>query len=344
MVRSSTLWCWGVLLSLIMCSVPRVILAYPQSSAATRADEKGQGIKLYQQGNINEAIEALRKAVKENKQDYEAWHFLGLALINQKHLKEASKSFEAALKLQPQFAAGHAGLAYSLLLRNRSSEALREAQAALNIDPEIPDAHYIIGVVRLRAGKKQEALADAEAVIKLRPQFGPAYLLKSEALVSFSGDVLLARENESLEANKERYREAATALEKYLQLTPNTEYRDTWVEQLESLRIFSANYPKSDPNRVLSGKEVTNKARVLSKPEPAYTEEARHNQVTGTVVLRCIFASDGTVKHFLVLNSLPDGLTEMSIKAAKKIKFVPATVNGRPVSMFMQLEYNFALY
>ena len=100
MVRSSTLWCWGVFLSLIMCSVPRVILAYPQSSAATRADEKGQGIKLYQQGNINEAIEALRKAVKENKQDYEAWHFLGLALINQKNLKEASKSFEAALKLQ----------------------------------------------------------------------------------------------------------------------------------------------------------------------------------------------------------------------------------------------------
>jgi hypothetical protein len=57
-----------------------------------------------------------------------------------------------------------------------------------------------------------------------------------------------------------------------------------------------------------------------------------------------VFASDGTVKHLLVVQSLPHGLTEVSIAAAKQIKFVPATINGVPVSMFMQLEYNFSLY
>jgi TonB family protein len=80
------------------------------------------------------------------------------------------------------------------------------------------------------------------------------------------------------------------------------------------------------------------------KPEPDYTETARKNLVTGTVVLKAVFASDGTVKYILVVASLPDGLTAKAIEAARKIKFVPAMKDGHPVSMYMQLEYNFNLY
>jgi len=62
------------------------------------------------------------------------------------------------------------------------------------------------------------------------------------------------------------------------------------------------------------------------------------------VVIRCVFASDGRVTHLLIVEALPYGLTERAIAAAKKIKFVPATRDGKPVSMWMQLEYNFNLY
>jgi len=44
------------------------------------------------------------------------------------------------------------------------------------------------------------------------------------------------------------------------------------------------------------------------------------------------------------LDTLPFGLTEQAIAAARQIKFVPAVKDGRPVSVFMQLEYNFNLY
>jgi TonB family protein len=99
-----------------------------------------------------------------------------------------------------------------------------------------------------------------------------------------------------------------------------------------------------DPNRVYSGKDVSSKARVLSKPEPQYTEEARKNQVTGTVVLRAVFTSGGQVTGIKAVSGLPYGLTERAIAAARQIKFVPATKDGRPVSMYIQLEYNFNLY
>ena len=92
------------------------------------------------------------------------------------------------------------------------------------------------------------------------------------------------------------------------------------------------------------GKQVDTKARLIKKPEPAYTEKARRAQITGTVILKCIFASDGTVKNIRVVSGLPYGLTERAIEAARKIKFIPALKDGKNVSMWMQLEYNFNLY
>jgi TonB family protein len=99
-----------------------------------------------------------------------------------------------------------------------------------------------------------------------------------------------------------------------------------------------------DPNRVYTTKDVTSKARILSRPEPQYTEEARRNQVTGTVVLRAIFAANGSVTGIKAIKGLPDGLTEKAIAAARQIKFVPAQKDGRAVSQYIQIEYNFNLY
>jgi TonB family protein len=100
----------------------------------------------------------------------------------------------------------------------------------------------------------------------------------------------------------------------------------------------------TDYNRVFNGKEVSTKARVLSKPEPQYTEDARKNQITGTVVLRVVFTSGGQVTNIKSVSGLPFGLTERAIAAARQIKFSPAMKDGHAVSMYIQLEYNFNLY
>lgn len=99
-----------------------------------------------------------------------------------------------------------------------------------------------------------------------------------------------------------------------------------------------------DYSRIFTGKDVTTKARLISKPEPQYTEDARKNQITGTVVLKVVFASNGAVQNIRTVSGLPYGLTERAIAAARQIKFVPATKDGHQVSMWMQLEYNFNLY
>ena len=95
---------------------------------------------------------------------------------------------------------------------------------------------------------------------------------------------------------------------------------------------------------IYSAREVTQRARVLFKPEPQYTEAARKNGTTGTVILRVVFSSSGEVTNIQAVQKLGDGLTEKAIAAARQIRFAPATRLGQPVSMYMQLEYNFNLY
>jgi outer membrane biosynthesis protein TonB len=55
--------------------------------------------------------------------------------------------------------------------------------------------------------------------------------------------------------------------------------------------------PATDSSKIFKGSEVDQKPRILSKPEPSYTEEARKNQIDGTVVLRVVFSADGTVTN-----------------------------------------------
>ena len=92
---------------------------------------------------------------------------------------------------------------------------------------------------------------------------------------------------------------------------------------------------------IYTGREVDVKARLLTKAEPNYTEDARKNGISGTVILKVVFAKNGEVQNISVVSGLPYGLTERAIVAARKIKFTPAIKDGKPVSMWMQLEYNF---
>ena len=110
-------------------------------------------------------------------------------------------------------------------------------------------------------------------------------------------------------------------------------------------RIATPVVPPTSENRTeLSKPSLSTKPRILSKPEPQYTEEARQNQITGTVVLSVVFAETGQVTDIQVVKGLSHGLSERAIEAAKLIKFIPAESNGKKVPFKILLEYNFNLY
>jgi TonB family protein len=103
--------------------------------------------------------------------------------------------------------------------------------------------------------------------------------------------------------------------------------------------------PQADEHKAYNGKQVTKRAVILSKPAPDYPRRARRSNVEGKVVLRIILSADGSVgEEIEVLSGLPEGVTEAATAAARKIQFTPAEKDGRPVSQYVTVIYNFNLY
>ena len=99
-----------------------------------------------------------------------------------------------------------------------------------------------------------------------------------------------------------------------------------------------------DYSKPFKTSEVTKKAVITSKPEPGFTESARVFGVTGVVRIRAILTATGTVEGVNVVKWLPHGLTQKALSAARLIRFEPAQKDGRAVSQYVTLEYNFNIY
>jgi len=333
-----------------------------QASAATAAAatafasaDTARAIKLYNENNYKEAIEILRGAVKQRKNDVGAWLHLGIASTRAGKSKDARKAFEQTLKLSPNMPQAYIGMAYTFADEDKLPEAERYAMRAVAIDSRNAEAHYTLGLIALRQNLAAKALAEAEATLRLNPNFAGALLLKSEATLEVYAAATVARGEkyralkqpvpplspEELAANGKMLTEAAESVEKYLRLAPSTPGAARLREQAETLRWHADASARSNAPSVYAAADVTEKAQITSKPEPLYTDRARQNGITGTVRLRMLLSFDGGVRHILVMKGVGGGLTETAINAARKIKFRPATKDGRPVSQFIIIEYNF---
>jgi TonB family protein len=84
--------------------------------------------------------------------------------------------------------------------------------------------------------------------------------------------------------------------------------------------------------------------RILSKPDPRYTEEARRHNVNGSVLLYVMLSETGQITQISVAKGLPYGLTERAIAAARLIRFEPAELNGKKVAYPVAVVYRFDLF
>jgi TonB family protein len=73
--------------------------------------------------------------------------------------------------------------------------------------------------------------------------------------------------------------------------------------------------------------------KVLYKPKPDYTAEARQLHIEGTVTLRIRVLPDGSVEVMAVQSGLGHGLDESAKRAIMATRFEPATdASGHPIA------------
>jgi len=83
--------------------------------------------------------------------------------------------------------------------------------------------------------------------------------------------------------------------------------------------------------------------RIISKPTPVYTEEARNKKIEGDVIVDLIFTADRRIMVVRILRTLGFGLDETAVQAVSQIVFRPATENGRAIDFEARARVEFRL-
>ena len=294
--------------------------------------DTAQGFSLYQRGDTEGAIRVLREVVKRRQDDADAWYYLGLSYKQDGDQWSARSAFESAVALRPDFANALANLAFTLILANKSERALHMAESAIEAGDQSAESHYVIAEASLRQDDNARALDEADLALRIKPDLLPAMVTKGMAHYGLK-----------------QYDEAAKSFAALLAMSPYNAESNAWRVQLARLRKSAAGAkenqsPSPDGPNVYSPKQVTAKAHILSRSEPEYTQAARRAGAEGMVVLRGVISSEGKLTDIFVVRWLSYGLTTGAIEAAKQIRFVPASIDGKPVSQYIQIEYNFNLY
>lgn len=93
----------------------------------------------------------------------------------------------------------------------------------------------------------------------------------------------------------------------------------------------------------VNSKDIT-PPRLIHAVEPGYPDEARRKKIDGTCILSLIVDSNGRPIHIRIVRPVDPGLAIEAIIAVSKYRFAPATYQGRPVLVFIDVKVDFRIY
>jgi Gram-negative bacterial TonB protein C-terminal len=215
---------------------------------------------------------------------------------------------------------------------------LQEADAALELQPNF----------RAAVGLKEQALlyVSAKAV---DPNFiGSEERMKASlmGMQNFTGfccfDLSLPYLQQPRILQSQRFHEAAALYEESIKRTPALPEVEAWRGELETLRFwrdYFDPYKGGAVVKVADSQGLKTQPRILSKPDPQYTEEEVKGAESKKVVLMAVMSDGGEVRHVITLRPVRYSLAVKAIEAARKIQFEPATKDGKAVSVVSLVEY-----
>jgi protein TonB len=85
--------------------------------------------------------------------------------------------------------------------------------------------------------------------------------------------------------------------------------------------------------------------RLVNGPKPSYTRDAKKKKIQGVVALEAVVLPTGKVGEVRVTRSLDKkyGLDLEAIRTVQRWEFEPATKDGKPVAVWVDVELSFTL-
>jgi periplasmic protein TonB len=84
--------------------------------------------------------------------------------------------------------------------------------------------------------------------------------------------------------------------------------------------------------------------QLVFSPDPEFSDEARRAKYQGVCVVSLIVDAQGNPQRVQVVRHLGMGLDEKAVEAVRQYRFKPATLQGKPVPVEVNIEVNFRIY
>jgi TonB family protein len=277
-------------------------------------------------------------------------------------MPEAVQTYEANVQKWPNDVKVQQELVSVYLRLKRVDDAVRLATTATERFPQSAAAWEAMGSVYVRQEKLTEAYQAYDTAFKLRPtttaRLAPLYTIGYSAILARNYPLAMQCYQRVLTVEAQDA-DALFRLGRLYALTGQKKEAEDTQKRLKKqdkdlahqLSQEIAKPEKIEQEFVNTCANSTNessaplalKPAILYQEKAQYTDLARSNRVQGIIVVSAIFAADARITGVRVVRGLPDGLNSEAMKATRKIRFRPACLNGKPVSVRMAIEFTFNL-
>ena len=157
-------------------------MALPGQPPAHLMQTIGQAVALHQQGRLDEAEKLYARALKLQRDNFDALHLLGVLNHQRGKASEAHRLIAAALKVNPNSPDALSNFGMVLNTLKRGPEALAVLDKALALAPGHADALNNRGNVLLDLRRPEEAVKAFDAVLAAAPRHLQARINRGNAL------------------------------------------------------------------------------------------------------------------------------------------------------------------
>ncbi len=126
-------------------------------------------------GNLEEAIEAYKKAISLKPDYAEAYNNMGVTLNEQSKLDEALEAYKRAISLKPDYAEAYNNMGNTLQRKGKLDDALEAYNKAITLTPHHAKAYYNMGLCLRDQGKLEEAIEAYNTALSINPDYAEAY-------------------------------------------------------------------------------------------------------------------------------------------------------------------------
>ena len=132
--------------------------------------------ELINNENVDEAISSLQSHLKENPDDFQALHLLGVAFAKKGEYINAERAFKEELKLNKSRVDAYFNLGLIHSQQNRLPEAKNDYENVIKLNPDDALALNDLGVINYTLGDIEKSRDCFSKALKVNPAFKDAFL------------------------------------------------------------------------------------------------------------------------------------------------------------------------